>query len=221
MNAIRGSRMEELNLTVLLTQMDGHLEGMDEFFADFKRRSKEAEEEARANLALSRGDYETFQKAVRRRRMKKKQMQNTIAEKTNQLVHELREIAGEKQPDDKGSKMFKTLKDTFNAFDRDGNGELGYPEYCEAWKFLDQPGGAAAMKKAFDGVDIDQSGLVEWDEFVFSIMGEKAANYGVLADMEDLQRLLKNTLSEYKILRDTLHEVRANNDARAENNAHL
>merc|ERR1712048_1038738 len=33
--AIKGSRLAELSLSVLLTQMDGHLEGMDEFFADF------------------------------------------------------------------------------------------------------------------------------------------------------------------------------------------
>ena len=113
------------------------------------------------------------------------------------------------------------LKDTFNAFDKDGNGELGYPEYYEAWKFLGQPGDDAKIKAAFDGVDVDVSGLVEWSEFVFSIMGEAASKYGVLADMEDLERLLKNTVSEYRILRETLQEVRANNDVRAERNARL
>ena len=46
----------------------------------------------------------------------------------------------------------------------------------------------------------------------------RASQYGVLADMEDLQRLLGNTVSEYNILRDTLQEVRANNDVRAERN---
>merc|ERR1711862_316846 len=49
-------------------------------------------------------------------------------------------------------------------------------------------------------------------------MGSK---YGVLADMEDLSRLLRNTLAEYNILRDTLQEVRANNDIRAQRNAKL
>lgn len=52
-------------------------------------------------------------------------------------------------------------------------------------------------------------------------MGENAAKYGTLADMEDLQRLLGNTVSEYNILRDTLQEVRANNDTRAERNRKL
>ena len=99
------------------------------------------------------------------------------------------------------------LKDTFNAFDKDGNGELGYAEYYEAWKFLGQPRDHAKIKAAFDGVDVDVSGLVEWREFVFSIMGEAASKYGVLADMVDLERLLKNTASEYRILRETLQEV--------------
>ena len=45
--------------------------------------------------------------------------------------------------------------------------------------------------------------------------------YGVLADIEELERLLNNTLKEYIILRETLHEVRASNDARAERNGRL
>ena len=52
-------------------------------------------------------------------------------------------------------------------------------------------------------------------------MGQKVSKYGVLADMEDLQRLLRNTLSEYNILRDTLQEVRDNNEARVERNGRL
>jgi len=67
-----------------------------------------------------------------------------------------------------------TLKDTFNAFDKDGSAELAFAEYSEAWKFLGQPGNDADIKRAFDSVDVDGSGLVAWDEFVFSIMGEKA-----------------------------------------------
>lgn len=52
-------------------------------------------------------------------------------------------------------------------------------------------------------------------------MNEKAVNYGVLADMEGLQRLLGNTLKQYSILRDTLQDVRANNDTRADRNKDL
>jgi len=78
-SAIKNNRTEELSLTVLLTQMDGHLEGMEGFFEDYKRKAREAEEEAQANLALSRGDYEAFQKATRRRRLRKREMEQNIA----------------------------------------------------------------------------------------------------------------------------------------------
>ena len=71
-SAIKNNRTEELSLTVLLTQIDGHLEGMEGFFEEYKKRAAEAEEEAKANLALSRGDYDAFQKATRRRRLRKR-----------------------------------------------------------------------------------------------------------------------------------------------------
>ena len=77
--------------------------------------------------------------------------------------------------------MYNTLKDTFNAFDKDGSAQLGFPEYVESWKFLDRPGSDADIKKAFDSVDIDKSGLIEWSEFAFSLMGEAALNFGPLA----------------------------------------
>merc|ERR1712238_475212 len=81
--------------------------------------------------------------------------------------------------------------------------------------------GEADIKKAYESVDVDGSGTIDWNEFIFSFMGETATKYGVLADMEDLQRLLGNTLKQYVVLRDTLQEVRANNDTRAENNGRL
>merc|ERR1711937_236651 len=116
--------------------MDGHLEGMDGFFANYTYKLEE----------------------------QKKLAAERMAEQEEEYV------------------VFTTLGDTFNAFDKDGNAELQYPEYMEAWKFLQQPGSDADIKKAFDMVDIDGSGLVDKDEFIFSIMGEKATNYGLLAD---------------------------------------
>merc|ERR1711881_518682 len=87
------------------------------------------------------------------------------------------------------------LKDTFKAFDRDGNAQLIFNEYREAWKFLSLPGDANEIKQAFDKVDIDRSGAVDFTEFAFSIMGEDAGNYGYLADLEMLQTLLTKLVS--------------------------
>ena len=47
-------------------------------------------------------------------------------------------------------KTYNTLKDTFNAFDKDGSNEMGYEEYNESWKFLNRPGSDADIKKAFE-----------------------------------------------------------------------
>jgi hypothetical protein len=78
-------------------------------------------------------------------------MQEKIEKSTHQLVRQLREIQGvDTSGDAEGHEMYKTLKDTFNAFDRDGNAEMQYLEYVESWKFLNQPGSEADIKRAFD-----------------------------------------------------------------------
>ena len=91
---------------------------------------------------------------------------------------------------------------------RDGNAELGFPEYDEAWKFLGQPGSDEQIKQAFGSVDVDGTRLVDWEEFVFNIMGEKALNFGSLAEMELLKGLLENFAAEYGLLRESLQITR-------------
>jgi hypothetical protein len=141
----------------------------------------------------SKDRFAQFQKTVRRRRMMKKQMAEKMAQLTQTLV---KDLSGETQNSEE-YQMYCTIKDTFNAFDKDGNAELGFPEYLEAWKFLSQPGTDEDIKRAFDAVDVDASGLVEFDEFIFSIMGETALKYGPLADMEKLTGLLENVTTQF------------------------
>ena len=69
---------------------------------------------------------------------------------------------------------------------------------------MNQPGTDADIKRAFDSVDIDGSGLVEWDEFIFSIMGENALNYGLLADIEQLSELLNGFAGEFSSIQSDL-----------------
>ena len=57
----------------------------------------------------------------------------------------------------------------------EGSGQMQFLEYKETWAFLAQPGGEAEMKRAFDSVDVDGSGNVDWNEFCFSIMGAAAS----------------------------------------------
>ena len=53
------------------------------------------------------------------------------------------------------------MKNTFDAFDNDGSGQLNFSEFKEAWKFLNRPGGDQEIKKAFDSQDVDGSGFVD------------------------------------------------------------
>ena len=128
--AITDSRANELSLTVIMTQMDGHLDGMESIFGEYKTKLEKAKKEAQDRLANSEDRFKMFQQTVRRRRLMKKQMQERIAEITRELVSKM---GGEEQNAEE-YEMYKTLKDTFNAFDKDGNAELGFPEYREAWK---------------------------------------------------------------------------------------
>ena len=113
--------------------------------------------------------FANFQASARKRRAMKKKYMDDISSLARTLVGKLAPEV-EIENDSEERTLFFTLKDTFNAFDRDGNAEMAFPEYCEAWKFLGQTGNDSVIRRAFDSVDVDGSGLIEWDEFVFSIM---------------------------------------------------
>ena len=51
-------------------------------------------------------------------------------------------------------KIYKTLVDTFNAFDNDCSAELGFSEHKDAWKFLGRPGSDEEIAKGFSSVDV-------------------------------------------------------------------
>ena len=130
--------------------------------------------------------YEAFKKKSAKRRLLKKQMEERMGVLTKKIIKQLAEFAGVTIPKKSAAdqKAYQTLRDTFDAFDKDGSAELGWEEYQESWKFLNRPGTDEDIKRAFDQIDVDGTGLVEWNEFVFSLMGEKALNFGALADLE-------------------------------------
>ena len=64
--AIKGSRLSELSMTVLLEQMDGHLEGLEEFFQNYQRRAEEAKSAAQAEMDINTAAYERFQATAKR-----------------------------------------------------------------------------------------------------------------------------------------------------------
>merc|ERR1712048_534166 len=117
--------------------------------------------------------------------------------------------------------FYERLKETFQAYDADGSSQLQFPEYCDAWRFLEQPGDERTMKQAFDSVDVDGNNVVTIEEFVFSIMGEAAMKYGSLADMETINNLLVKAVRAFASLKETLAAAKEDTDSRARRNADL
>jgi Ca2+-binding EF-hand superfamily protein len=153
----------------------------------------------------------------------KKTWEENLRNLSKELIEKLSTISNVEVPqkDPEKQKMYNTLRDTFDAFDKDGSAQLGYEEYRDAWKFLNRPGDESVIKMTFDSVDVDGSGLVEWTEFVFSLMGEEALEYGTLADLEVLNKLLVDTAGLLQHMRDDLIEAKGNDEERAKRNADL
>jgi len=127
-------------------------------------------------------------------------MEATLAERLSECVNELCGITG-KPRDTSKAEMNREMRETFDKFDRNGSGELNLMEYKKAWKFLNKPGTDEDMTNAFKSVDIDNSGYIEWDEFIFSLQGEDAQKYGLLADMEVMLSLLSEIRTDLMELR--------------------
>jgi len=135
---------------------------------------------------------------MRRRAKRSKEMIDNITRMLSKLMEDVMDKNPELEVmkrDPEKKQLFDDLNDTFKAFDRDGNAMLTFREYQEAWKFLNLPGGSAKCKESFESVDVDKSGTVDLWEFLFSIMGEEAEQYGHYANLEILELLLEKLLS--------------------------
>merc|ERR1719210_1150212 len=73
--------------------------------------------------------------------------------------------------------------------------------------FLNQPGSDDDVKKAFNSVDVDRSGLVDRDEFVLSIMGPAANDFGPIADMDRMDALINGLMKLIESRRAELEEL--------------
>merc|ERR1719379_2954736 len=120
----------------------------------------------------------------------KQKMQEDMKKMLVVLLEKLCGLLNQPIPDEQGRQLYKTMMDTFNAFDNDGSGALNFSEFKEAWRFLQKPGDDARIKAAFDSQDVDGSLHVDSNEFAFAVMGSEALKYGPLADMELLNNLL-------------------------------
>jgi len=173
--AISDNRLTELNLNVLLEAMGVQLGSLSD-------------------------KYSAFSSTQSRRRGQRKTMEATLAERCGACVEGLCKLTG-RQRDTQKAALHQEFQETFDRFDRNGSGELNLEEYKQAWKFLKREGSDAEMQKAFTNVDIDNSGFIEFDEFIFSLAGEEAQKYGLIADMELMLNLLGEISSDIVELR--------------------
>ena len=126
-NAVKGSRMAELSLNVLVSQMDGKLEGLEDIFADYKRKLESAKKQAGADLKISEENFAAFQAQMRKRKILKKKREAKITDLCESLSEQLSEMTETPLYTNlEEAKLYKTLRDTLNAVDRDGSGELGW-----------------------------------------------------------------------------------------------
>lgn len=64
-----------------------------------------------------------------------------------------------------GSEDLQELKETFSHFDRDGNGKIDFGEFVELMAALEAGMRSEEARVGFDAIDIDRSGVIEFDEF--------------------------------------------------------
>jgi len=180
-SAVKDNRLTELNMNVLLKAMG-------------------------VEVGNVRDKYAAYNATQSRRRKQRKTMEATLASSLSDMADLLCQVTGRKRDLDK-SKAIQEMTETFERFDRNGSGELNLEEYQKAWRFLGRAGSDADITKAFKTVDIDNSGFIEFEEFVFSLMGDEAQKYGLLADMEFMLPILKEISQDLKDLRSDRSEA--------------
>merc|ERR1719373_1012572 len=216
MEAIQGSKLDELNMNLIVAKMGKEL-GIQ--MGDYSK---------------SKAAYKSFEMTAQRRRLLKQKMEEDMKNNLTVVVDKLCNLLSEPVPDQEGRKLYATMMDTFNAFDNDGSGALNFSEFKEAWRFLQKPGDDARIKAAFDSQDVDGSLHVDSNEFAFAVMGTEALKYGPLADMELLNGLLdrvtgnmlaqlassagmkktaEEQAAENAALRSRLNTLKSNNDS--------
>jgi len=101
-------------------------------------------------------------------------------------INELRvifETLGQKPNDDE-------LQSMINEVDKDGNGEMEFPEFCELMaRKMDAREDEATVRAAFEILDLDKSGAIERSELRKVLEGFSRA--GETIEEDDLEELLR------------------------------
>jgi hypothetical protein len=77
--------------------MDGRLEGLEDFFEDFKRRQEAAKQEALARLKKEQENFGSFKTSAQRRARMKHQKTEDVTRLAHEMAIQLSEISGERK----------------------------------------------------------------------------------------------------------------------------
>merc|ERR1719242_2284780 len=88
----------------------------------------------------------------------------------------------------------KYLVEAFNKYDTNGNGTLSYREFKQAWQSMNLGGSDEEIKQAFQSVDADYSGLIEWSEFSKAIKESRLSELGIQAVLSSIGLEMDNIL---------------------------
>jgi len=90
------------------------------------------------------------------------------------------------------------LREAFNKFDQPKSSALNLQAYKDALRSTGIQATDTDLNNRFAAVDVDQSGTVDFYEFVLSDMGKKASKVGTLGYVKILNKLLGTAVERYK-----------------------
>ena len=95
----------------------------------------------------------------------------------------------------------KVLGATFKKFDKDGSGQLEYPEFVSAYADLGLNGTERELKEAFAKVDADSSGYVDMQEFMSAIKDSRSTELSmsvIIGKMDGQLEGMEDVFGDYK-----------------------
>jgi len=104
-SCVKDSRLEELGMRVLLESIGMEMDEIENLFGSYSDR------------------YENFKKSAERRRLMRRQYEEGIEKNTKAMIVTLANITGDAEADSRDPKQmefYNQVRDTFNAFDKDG-----------------------------------------------------------------------------------------------------
>eukprot|EP00494_Astrolonche_serrata_P030944 UN31212 len=107
-------------------------------------------------------NFANWQNSAVRCRIQAKEMFETVDNLGNNVIDKICTLLGQEPKVDEKKRFFQNLRNTFNTYDKNNTGTLQFSEYYDIWTFLNQKGGKDTARKAFEKVDLDNSGFIEF-----------------------------------------------------------